>query len=276
MTNALEFRGETTSWKVDDGLLEVTLHRAPCNEIGTATLAEWERLAEAIPAAFARGDASAILFTSAVPAGFCAGADLRELHERLEGLGPKERRAGIRGFLSRIHRVMTTFDESPMPTIAAVHGVTFGGGFELALTMDLVVADRTARFGFPELRLGLIPGFGGIPRLKRDLGNARVRDLLLTGRTLGADRAHEIGLVAQLVAEGRAPEIARGTARHLLKFDRVAAAAAKRFVKHVPREELELEIELFTDLFLRPVVEESLRSFVSRRDAHPYLPPESA
>lgn len=274
MTSPLEYRGVTTSWGLKDSLLEVVLHREPCNEIGTTTLEEWERLVELLPGAFARGDAAAIVVSSAQPAGFCAGADLRELQSRMASLGSKERRSGIREFLSRIHRVMTSLDESPIPTIGALHGVVFGGGFELALTMDLLVVDRTTRFGFPELRLGLIPGFGGIPRLKRELGNARVRDLLLTGRTLGADRAHDVGLVAQLVPEGRAIEHARGVARQIAKFDPIAAAAAKRFVKHVPREELELEIELFTDLFLRPVVEESLRSFVSRDDPHPYLPPE--
>ena len=67
---------------------------------------------------------------------------------------------------------MNALDTAPLTTIAAVHGVTFGGGFELALTCDLIIADKMARFCFPELRLGLIPGFGGIPRLKRDLGNS--------------------------------------------------------------------------------------------------------
>ena len=74
---------------------------------------------------------------------------------------------------------MNTLDALPLTTIAAVQGVTFGGGFELALVCDIIVADRMARFCFPELRLGLIPGFGGMPRLKRDLVNAVVRDLLL-------------------------------------------------------------------------------------------------
>ena len=90
----------------------------------------------------------------------------------------------MREFLERIHRVMNAIDAAPLTTIAAVHGVTFGGGFELALVCDLIIADKMARFCFPELRLGLIPGFGGIPRLKRDLGNAVVRDLLLTGQKL--------------------------------------------------------------------------------------------
>src|SRR5208282_630706 len=104
-------------------------------------------------------------------------------------------------------------------TIAAVHGVCFGGGFELALTCDIIVADKMARFAFPELRLGLIPGFGGIPRLKRDLGNAFIRDLLLTGRSINATRAQAVGLVAQLAAEGEALRIARATAAQIVKFD---------------------------------------------------------
>src|SRR5207237_8118154 len=98
---------------------------------------------------------------------------------------------------------MNTIDAAPIPTIAAVHGVTFGGGFELALVCDLIVADKMARFCFPELRLGLIPGFGGIPRLKRDLGNAVVRDLLLTGSSFNAAKTQQIGLVRQVLGEGK-------------------------------------------------------------------------
>src|SRR5438874_6540236 len=108
---------------------------------------------------------------------------------------------GVRDYLERIHRVMNTIDAAPLTTIAAVHGVVFGGGFELALVCDLIVADKMARFCFPELRLGLIPGFGGIPRLKRDLGNAVVRDLLLTGRSFNAAKAQQIGLWAKLLGE---------------------------------------------------------------------------
>ena len=89
--------------------------------------------------------------------------------------------------------MLNLIDAAPITTIAAVHGVTFGGGFELALDCELIIADKMARFCFPELRLGLIPGFGGIPRLKRDLGNAVVRDLLLTGRSFNADQGSRSG-----------------------------------------------------------------------------------
>ena len=118
-------------------------------------------------------DAHALILHSTLKAGFCAGADLRELYHGFARNG-EESGARRRPRISGAHsHVMNTLDAAPLTTIAAVHGVTFGGGFELALICDMIIADKMARFCFPELRLGLIPGFGGIPRLKRDLGNAR-------------------------------------------------------------------------------------------------------
>jgi enoyl-CoA hydratase/carnithine racemase len=167
---------------------------------------------------------------------------------------------------------LNTLDASPLTTIAAVNGVCFGGGFELALVCDLIVADKMARFCFPELRLGLIPGFGGIPRLKRDLGNAVVRDLLLTGRSFNASKLQQVGLVSQVVAEGEALRVARATAAQLGKFDRGAAAAAKKFIKPIPHEELRREIDIFCNLFAQPAVEAGVRKFVQSSDSQPYLP----
>jgi len=136
-------------------------------------------------------------FYSELKCGFCAGADLRELYQQSQTKGKLQASRGVRDFLERIHRVLNRIDSAPLTTIAAVHGVTFGGGFELALACDLIIADKMARFCFPELRLGLIPGFGGIPRLKRDLGNAFVRDLLLTGAASMPPRAQQVGLVSR-------------------------------------------------------------------------------
>ena len=127
-------------------------------------------------------------------------------------------------------------------------------------------------FAFPELRLGLIPGFGGIPRLKRDLGNAFIRDLLLTGRSVNATRAQTVGLVAQLAGEGEALKVARGTAAQITKFDATTRAAAKKFIKPVPYEELRREVEIFCELFERPTVLANLKKFVESTDAMPYLP----
>ncbi len=258
------------SWQLNDGVMELALHHAPCNEIGTPMLDDLERFA--VELEDASGKASALIIYSEQPAGFSAGADLRELYAGALLRTAIDRVAGVRAFLERIHRVLNTLDASPLTTIAAVHGVTFGGGFELALACDLIVADKMARFCFPELRLGLIPGFGGIPRLKRDLGNGIVRDLLLTGRSINASKALACGLVSQVASEGEALRVARSTAEQVKKFDRTTSAAAKRFLKPVPREELRREIELFCELFMRPAVMEGLRRFVESTDAHPYLP----
>jgi enoyl-CoA hydratase/carnithine racemase len=264
------FKGENLSWVLTDGVLELSLHRPPCNEMGTATLAEFEKFVGALAAS--TSEARAVIIYSSLAAGFSAGADLRELYLGIQGMQPAERVAGVRKSLERAHAVLNAIDAAPVPTIAAVHGVTFGGGLELALACDLIIADKLARFAFPELRLGLIPGWGGIPRLKRDLGNAVVRDLLLTGRSLNATKAASVGLVSQLVGEGETLRVARATAAQLKKFDAITAAAAKQFIKPIPYEELKREIEIFCELFTRPAVEAGLRKFVESTDAQPYLP----
>jgi len=236
------FQGKTVAWELKDGVVELTLDREPCNEIGSETLNELEKLAGSLPVL--EREAHALIIYSARSC----------------------------GFLERIHAVMNAIDSSPLTTIAAVHGVVFGGGFELALTCDLIIADKTARFCFPELRLGLIPGFGGIPRLKRDLGNAVVRDLLLTGRSFNATKVQQTGLVSQVVAEGEAMRVARATAAQVKKFDKATSATAKKFIKPIPYGELSEEIDLFCELFSRPAVEAGLRKFVESTEAQPYLP----
>jgi enoyl-CoA hydratase len=264
------FQGEAMAWSTRDGAIELALRRAPCNEIGSLSLAELEIFAEALPG-LAR-EAHSLIIYSEIPAGFCAGADLRELYERSQAMEKAVALSGVREFLERIHRVMNTIDAAPLTTIAAVHGVTFGGGLELALVCDLIVADKMARFCFPELRLGLIPGFGGIPRLKRDMGNGVVRDLLLTGRSFNATKAQAAGLVSQVVAEGEALRVARATAAQVAKFDRRTSVAAKKFIKPIPYHELKQEIDIFCELFAQPAVEQGLRKFVESTEAQPYLP----
>ena len=264
------FRGQALSWKLKDGVVELALHREPCNEIGSLTLDELEQFAANLDSV--KDQAHAVIIYSEMKPGFCAGADLRELFYRSQELDPHEAVEGVRVYLERIHGVLNTIDASPLTTIAATHGVTFGGGFELALVCDLIIADRMARFCFPELRLGLIPGFGGIPRLKRDLGNAVVRDLLLTGRSFNAAKLQQVGLVSQVVGEGESLRVARATAAQLGKFDRRTAAAAKKFIKPIPYEELRQEIDIFCELFVQPAVEAGLKKFAESEDAQPYLP----
>jgi enoyl-CoA hydratase len=264
------FQGKALSWSCVDGTIELVLDRAPCNEIGSASLSELEQFVEALPKL--QRESHALIISSGRLEGFCAGADLRELYRETRPLTATERLTRLRDFLARIHQVMNVIDSAPITTLAAIQGLAFGGGFELALVCDLIIADKTARFCFPELRLGLIPGFGGIPRLKRDLGNAVVRDLLLTGRSINATKAQSVGLVSQVVAEGDALRIARSTAAQLKKFDRQTAAAAKSFIKPIPYDELRREIEIFCELFTHPAVDAGLRKFTESTDALPYLP----
>src|SRR5216683_44550 len=254
------FEGKTLRWDWGDGIVELTLDHEPANEIGAETLADLEKFAAAIPTLAL--ETTACIFFSVRKQGFSAGADLRQLYRGAEPLSERERLAGVRQFLERIHVVLNAIDAAPFVTIAAVQGVCFGGGFELALACDIIIVDKMARFAFPELRLGLIPGFGGIPRLRRDVGNGFVRDLLFTGRTVKAESAQQAGLVAHLAGEGYALQVARSMAQQVTKFDAKTRAAAKKFLKPIPKAELKQEMELFCKLFARPVVMESLRRFV--------------
>lgn len=264
------FTGKTLRWEWREGVIELTLDHGPANEIGTAMVADLEKFV----AAFDKlaPETSVCIIASAKKSVFSAGGDLRELYQRAAAVPENERGGGVREFLERIHAVLNGIDAAPFVTIAAVHGVCFGGGLELALACDMIIADKMARFAFPELRLGFIPGFGGIPRLKRDLGNAVVRDLLFTGRTMNATRANAVGLVAQLAGEGEALRIARSTANQIKKFNRVTQVAAKQFIKAIPREELRREIDLFCELFTRPAVMAALKKFVEDSGPMPYLP----
>lgn len=255
--------------QLSEGVYEWRLCAPPVNEIGEPMLEALERALDAIDPEQGR----ALVIYSSMPGGFCAGADLRALYAGLVAeRDPRERERRIGSFIDRIHAVMNRLDTLPLTTIGAIHGVCFGGGFELALTCDILIADRTARFCFPELRLGIVPGFGGIPRLKREVGNAVVRDLLLTGRSLNAKKAQSIGLVSQMVAQGKHLDVARATARQATRFDPEAARTCKAFMKPVPYAELELEKQHFKRLCLRPVTEAALKKFVESTDLRPYLP----
>lgn len=248
------------------GRLTLVLGREPLNELGEGQLERLEAFLPALSDPATRG----VLVRSALPRGFCAGADLRALLAGLEA-DPAAGPARVADFLARIGAVFSALDEAPVPVVAAVHGPCFGGGLELALCCDLIVADRTARFGFPELRLGLVPGFGGLVRARRDLGQARLRDLLWTGRSLSAEAAREAGLVSQVVAEGQAEAVARRALDQALRQDGAALVAAKRLLKPCDPAALEAERATFLRLLPRPEVRAALRAFADRSDPLPWL-----
>lgn len=255
-------------WTLKDGVYELELAREPCNEIGTSMLEELERFLAAVDTE----NASALIIYSSLRSGFSAGADLRELYSGLLDVPDKEREPRLRDFIDRIHAVMDGIDMLPLTTIGVINGVCFGGGFELALTCDVLIAEKNARFAFPELRLGIIPGFGGIPRLRRDVSDALVRDLLLTGRSINAKKAQSVSLVSQMVPIGEGLRAARATATQCTKFDPDARRTCKDFMKGLPAEQLALEKEHFVRLAQRPVLQAALKKFVESDDVRPYLP----
>jgi len=150
---------------------------------------------------------------------FCAGADLKE-RNGLTDDGWREQREVFRAMFTAVR-------DLPQPTIAAVHGYALGGGCELALSCDIVVADETAVLGLPEVSIGLVPGGGGTQLTARRLGPGRAADLVLTGRHVPALEAHAIGLVDRLVPAGSARAAAIDIARQIASNSPVATRAAK-------------------------------------------------
>jgi 3-hydroxyacyl-CoA dehydrogenase/enoyl-CoA hydratase/3-hydroxybutyryl-CoA epimerase len=136
------FSGKTLRWEWRESVIELTLDREPANEIGLAMLEELEHFVASFESL--APETSACILHSERKHGFSAGADLRELYHTAAQLQEKERLPGVRAFLERIHAVFNAIDAAPFTTIAAVHGVCFGGGFELALTCDIIVADKMA------------------------------------------------------------------------------------------------------------------------------------
>ena len=255
-------------WMLQNGIWEVKMSAPPCNEIGLEMLAALESFVGEAEAS----DAHSVIIYSGLESGFSAGADLKSLYSEVSGGWDEAKRGQLSDFLSRIHSVFNRLDMLPQTVICSIHRVCFGGGFELALCGDIRVAEKTARFAFPELRLGIIPCFGGIPRLERDIGNAMVRDLLLTGRSIRATKAAEIGLVTHVVPRGEGLTAARAVANQTGKFDPEARRSCKRFLKLLPTERLEEEKRVALRLFQSDVVINALKKFVESDDVRPYLP----
>ncbi|MEV5505738.1 enoyl-CoA hydratase/isomerase family protein [Streptomyces orinoci] len=165
----------------------------------------------------------AVVLTSTHPRAFCVGADLKERNSFTEADLARQRpyaRAAYAGVL-----------ELPVPAIAAVHGFALGGGFELALSCDLIVADRTAVVGLPEVSVGVIPGGGGTQLLPRRVGAARAAELIFTARRVEAAEARELGLVDVLVPEGEDGTEALALARRIAANSPVGLRAAKRALR---------------------------------------------
>jgi enoyl-CoA hydratase/carnithine racemase len=200
---------------------EIVLDRpAAHNALSTAMA---RSLAEACRAVAGDRSARAVVVSSAAPKAFCVGADLKERAGFTDDDLLRQRpvfRAAFAGVL-----------DLPQPSIAAVHGFALGGGTEIALSCDLIVADRTAVLGLPEVTVGLVPGGGGTQLLARRIGYSRAADLIFTGRKLSADEATGLGLVDRLVEPGDAREQATALAGAIARNSPIGVREGKKALR---------------------------------------------
>jgi enoyl-CoA hydratase len=179
-------------------------------------------LAGAVAAAAADERVRALVIASAGRA-FSAGADLDEIEALPDARACRE-------FIARMTEVYQMITDCPKPSVAALHGVVYGGGLELALACDLRVAEPGARLGVPEVKLGVLPGAGGTQRLPRLAPAGLAKQMILTGEPITAERAHAVGLVNELAGPGQALTAALDLAARLAAGAPLALAAGKRLV----------------------------------------------
>lgn len=211
---------------------EIVLDRPEAmNAVSTALAAE---LATATAHLAQDRTVRAVVVSSSQPKAFCVGADLKERNTFTDDDLRRQRdvtRAAYRGVL-----------DLPVPAIAAVAGYALGGGCEIALACDLVVADPTAVLGLPEVSVGVVPGGGGTQLLTRRLGWSRAADLVFTARRVDAAEAHRLGLVDRLTEPGAARDVALEVARAIAANSPVGVRNAKRAMR------LGLDVDLATGL----------------------------
>jgi enoyl-CoA hydratase/carnithine racemase len=205
-----------------DGIAEVALDRPEAmNALDTGTLralaAHFEALAQ-------EAGIRVVVLSAAGERAFCTGADLKERAAMRDAEIMAQRpvfRAAFAALLAL-----------PQPVIAAVHGFALGGGCELALSCDVIVADSTAQFGLPEATVGLVPGCGGTQLLPRRVGPGRAAEMIFSGRRVGAEEAYAIGLIDRLVSAGTARDAAFELAGQIAANSPVAVRAAKRALRN--------------------------------------------
>ena len=242
----------------DAGVAVVTIDRQDAlNALDVATLTELrDRLRELAEDT----DVRAVVLTGAGEKAFVAGADIKYM----SGLDPEQ----AKGWGGLGHEAGRLLETMPKPTIAAINGFALGGGCELALACDLRYAASRAKLGQPEINLGIVPGWGGTQRLARICGLGVAKDLIFTGRTIGAEEALRIGLVGEIAD----PVLDRAleTARELASKSPVALSLAKRLcnltlgVDHSGG--LETEASEFAQLFASEDAKEGLAAFVEKRE----------
>lgn len=252
---------ENILWRVEGGIGIATFNRPKAlNALDTRTVREIGELLSAVEA-----DASlrAVILTGGGEKAFVAGADIAEMSK----LSPLE----ARRFAEAGQRAFERLEALPVPTIAAVNGFALGGGCELAMACDLVYASERARFGQPEVNLGIIPAFGGTQRLQRRVGPARAMEMILTGDMVDAATAKAWGLALDVLPPDKLVDHALSQARKIASKGPAAIAAAKRILRataapHLAAGQL-MEAEAFGVLFGTEDGREGLAAFVEKRPA---------
>src|SRR6058998_2081536 len=224
-----------------DEIALITLDRPEAlNALSFAQIQDLSRLLDGL----AGSDVRALLVTGAGDRAFSAGADIKELM----GRSLVEVRAGAMLGQS----VLAKLDQLPMPSIALINGYAFGGGLELALACTFRLAAPSAKLGFPEIKLGLIPGYGGTQRLPRLVGEARATELILTGRTVDCDEACRLGLINRIV-DGDLIEAGMAFAREMTGYSLPVLGLARDAIRRshdLPLHEgLQIEADLSTLAF---------------------------
>jgi enoyl-CoA hydratase len=226
------------------------------NALSFAVLEEIDRAFDAV----SRMGARALVITGAGAKAFCAGADVKELRGRDS--------AAHKRSLERGQGIFSKLDALQIASIAVVNGYAFGGGLELALAATFRLATANAKLGFPEVKLGMLPGYGGTQRLPRVIGVARALELILTGRTVGAEEAQRIGLVHRLV-DGDPVEAGLAFAKELTRYSLPVLALARCAVTgalDVPLHEgLKIEADAATRAFRTADAAEGMAAFIEKR-----------
>ena len=226
-----------------------------------------DRIAEVLAEAEARREVRALVVAAAGEKAFCVGADLKARSREYEEDG-----AGPDPLAERVRRVFGQLEALPLPVIAALHGYVLGGGLELALACDLRVAAEGARFGFPEVKVGSMPGAGGTQRLTRAIGPARAKELMFTGEHIDAAEAYRLGLVNRLVPRADVLQSALGLARTIAARAPLSIRAVKAAINLCPDVSLEagLAFERSAHAVLRGSHDrrEGIQAFVDKREPH--------
>jgi len=243
---------------VADRIATITVNRPDkLNALNDATIAE---LGVAIDEARARDDVGGVLLTGAGRA-FVAGADISELESQTPLEATRRARAG--------QEIFRRYETSPKPVVAALNGFALGGGCELAMACHVRIASESAKFGQPEVKLGIVPGYGGTQRLPRLIGRGAALRLLLTGELIGAAEAHRLGLVDQVVAPDALIETATALLRAMLSNAPLALAGCIEAVDRGANVSLEegctIESDHFGLLSSTSDMREGMRAFLEKR-----------